>query len=174
MGGSVLQGVVVFCVLLIVNFIVITKGAGPDGRGRRALRAGRDAGQTAGHRRGYVGRRHRPCRGQARGANVEQAETTFFGSLDGASKFVKGDAVAGLLITLLNIVVGLIIGVSVHGMPLGMAFKTYAILTVGDGLVSQIPAVIISIARRCCWRAAARPGPPTLRCFASSGAIRRR
>ncbi|MFU8825824.1 FHIPEP family type III secretion protein, partial [Yoonia sp.] len=76
----------------------------------------------------------------------EQAETTFFGSLDGASKFVKGDAIAGLLITALNLVMGLIIGVTMHGMPLGRAFETYAILTVGDGLVSQVPAVVISIA----------------------------
>ena len=76
----------------------------------------------------------------------EQQETTFFGSLDGASKFVKGDAVAGLLITLLNLVMGLIMGTVVHGMPLAQAFETYAILTVGDGLVTQIPAVIISIA----------------------------
>ena len=76
----------------------------------------------------------------------EQQETTFFGSLDGASKFVKGDAVAGLLITLLNLIMGLIMGVVVHDMALGHAFETYTILTVGDGLVSQIPAVIISIA----------------------------
>ena len=76
----------------------------------------------------------------------EQQETTFFGSLDGASKFVKGDAIAGLLITLLNLVAGLIMGTLVHDMPIGDAFETYAILTVGDGLVSQIPAVIISIA----------------------------
>ncbi len=74
------------------------------------------------------------------------SKSTFFGSLDGASKFVKGDAVAGLLITLLNFVMGLIMGTVVHGMPIGQAFETYAILTVGDGLVSQIPAVIISIA----------------------------
>ena len=79
---------------------------------------------------------------------IEQEETTFFGSLDGASKFVKGDAVAGLLITLLNLVVGLAMGVLVHGMPVGDAFETYSILTVGDGLVTQIPAVIISIASR--------------------------
>lgn len=77
---------------------------------------------------------------------TEQAETTFFGSLDGASKFVKGDAIAGLLITALNLVVGLIIGLAVHDMQIGQAFETYSILTVGDGLVSQIPAVIISIA----------------------------
>ncbi len=76
----------------------------------------------------------------------EQAETTFFGSLDGASKFVKGDAVAGLLITALTLVAGLASGVFVQGMAIGQAFETYAILTVGDGLVSQIPAVIISVA----------------------------
>ncbi|MGB0499412.1 MAG: FHIPEP family type III secretion protein, partial [Rubricella sp.] len=73
-------------------------------------------------------------------------ETTFFGSLDGASKFVKGDAIAGLLITLLNLLMGLAMGIIVHGMEAGAAFETYAILTVGDGLVTQIPAVIISIA----------------------------
>jgi flagellar biosynthesis protein FlhA len=76
----------------------------------------------------------------------ELDETNFFGSLDGVSKFVKGDAVAGLLITALNIVVGLIMGIMVHDMPVGLAFETYAILTVGDGLVTQIPAVIISVA----------------------------
>ena len=73
-------------------------------------------------------------------------EEVFLGSLDGASKFVKGDAIAGLLITILNLVMGLIIGVVMHDMEVGRAFETYAILTVGDGLVSQIPAVIISIA----------------------------
>ena len=145
MGGSVLQGVVVFCVLLIVNFIVITKGAGrmAEVGARFALDAmpGKqlaiDADMAAGAIDHAEARRRR---------EREQAETTFFGSLDGVSKFVKGDAVAGLMITMLNIVVGLIIGVVVHGMPVGRAFETYAILTVGDGLVSQIPAVIISIA----------------------------
>ena len=77
---------------------------------------------------------------------LELAETNFFGSLDGVSKFVKGDAVAGLLITGLNLVMGLIMGVVFHDMPFGEAFETYSILTVGDGLVSQIPAVIISVA----------------------------
>jgi flagellar biosynthesis protein FlhA len=145
MGGSVLQGVVVFCVLLIVNFIVITKGAGrmAEVGARFALDAmpGKqlaiDADMAAGAIDHAEARRRR---------EREQAETTFFGSLDGVSKFVKGDAVAGLMITMLNIVVGLIIGVVVHGMPVGRALETYAILTVGDGLVSQIPAVIISIA----------------------------
>ncbi|MDE3029430.1 MAG: FHIPEP family type III secretion protein, partial [Paracoccaceae bacterium] len=145
MGGSVLQGVVVFCVLMIVNFIVITKGAGrmAEVGARFALDAmpGKQLAIDADMAAGAID--HTEARKRR---EREQAETTFFGSLDGVSKFVKGDAVAGLMITTLNIVVGLIIGVVVHGMPVGQAFKTYAILTVGDGLVSQIPAVIISIA----------------------------
>ena len=144
MGGNLLLGLVIFCVLLIVNFVVITKGAGRmaevgarfalDGMPGKQLAI--DADMAAGaitHAEAKV-RRER-----------ELAETNFFGALDGASKFVKGDAVAGLLITVLNIVMGLIMGVFVHGMPLAKAFETYSILTVGDGLVSQIPAVIISV-----------------------------
>jgi flagellar biosynthesis protein FlhA len=145
MSGSVLLGVVVFTVLLIVNFIVITKGAGrmAEVGARFALDAmpGKQLAIDADVSSGAIDHQEAKARRER-----EQAETTFFGSLDGASKFVKGDAVAGVLITLLNIVMGLIIGTLVHGMPLGQAFETYAILTVGDGLVSQIPAVIISIA----------------------------
>ncbi|TCP61182.1 flagellar biosynthesis protein FlhA [Rhodovulum bhavnagarense] len=145
MGGSVFLGLVVFGVLMIVNFMVITKGAGRmaevgarfalDGMPGKQLAIDSDMAAGAIDHAEARARRER-----------EQAETTFFGSLDGASKFVKGDAVAGLLITLLNLVMGLGMGVFVHGMPLGRALETYAILTVGDGLVSQIPAVIISIA----------------------------
>ncbi|TQV70017.1 flagellar biosynthesis protein FlhA [Aliiroseovarius halocynthiae] len=145
MGGSILLGLVVFCVLLIVNFIVITKGAtrmaevgarfALDGMPGKQLAIDSDMSAGAIDHAEAKARRER-----------EQAETTFFGSLDGASKFVKGDAVAGLLITFLNLVMGLIIGVVIHGMDLSSAFQTYAILTVGDGLVTQIPAVIISIA----------------------------
>lgn len=145
MGGSVFMGLVVFGVLLIVNFIVITKGAARmaevgarfalDGMPGKQLAI--DSDMSAGAIDHAEAKRRR---------ETEQAETTFFGSLDGASKFVKGDAVAGLLITLLNLVMGLVIGVTMHGMPLSTAFETYAILTVGDGLVTQIPAVIISIA----------------------------
>ncbi|NIY73311.1 flagellar biosynthesis protein FlhA [Marivivens donghaensis] len=145
MGGSVLLGLVVFSVLLIVNFVVINKGATrmAEVGARFALDAmpGKqlaiDADMSAGAI-DHAEARHR--------REVEQAETTFFGSLDGASKFVKGDAVAGLLITGLNLVMGMIIGTALHGMPIGKALETYAILTVGDGLVSQIPAVVISIA----------------------------
>ncbi|NCO85937.1 MAG: flagellar biosynthesis protein FlhA [Rhodobacterales bacterium] len=145
MGGSVLLGLVVFGVLLIVNFIVINKGATrmAEVGARFALDAmpGKQLAIDADMSAGAIDHAEAKARRE-----LEQAETTFFGSLDGASKFVKGDAVAGLLITALNLVVGLIIGTVMHGMPLGQAFETYAILTVGDGLVSQIPAVIISIA----------------------------
>ena len=145
MGGSVFLGLVVFCVLLIVNFIVITKGAGrmAEVSARFALDAmpGKQLAIDADMAAGAIS--HAEARERRR---IEQEETTFFGSLDGASKFVKGDAIAGLLITLLNLVVGLAMGVLVHGMPLDKAFETYSILTVGDGLVTQIPAVIISIA----------------------------
>ncbi|CUH79785.1 Flagellar biosynthesis protein FlhA [Tritonibacter multivorans] len=145
MGGSVFLGLVVFGVLLIVNFMVITKGAARmaevgarfalDGMPGKQLAI--DSDMSAGAIDHATARERR---------ETEQRETTFFGSLDGASKFVKGDAIAGLLITLLNLVMGLIMGIVVHGMPIGAAFETYAILTVGDGLVSQIPSVIISIA----------------------------
>ena len=145
MGGSVFLGLVVFCVLLIVNFMVITKGAtrmaevgarfALDGMPGKQLAIDSDMSAGAITHVEAKERRER-----------EQQETTFFGSLDGASKFVKGDAIAGLLITMLNLVAGLIMGIAVHDMPIAQAFETYAILTVGDGLVSQIPAVIISIA----------------------------
>jgi len=145
MGGSVFLGLVVFGVLLIVNFIVITKGAGRMAEvGARFALDGMPGKQLAIDSDMAAGAiSHAEARERRR---VEQEETTFFGSLDGASKFVKGDAVAGLLITLLNLVVGLAMGVLVHGMPVHDAFETYSILTVGDGLVTQIPAVIISIA----------------------------
>ena len=145
MSGSVFLGLVVFGVLLIVNFIVITKGAGrmAEVGARFALDAmpGKQLAIDADVASGAITHEEAKARRER-----EQSETTFFGSLDGASKFVKGDAVAGLLITMLNMLMGLIMGVAMHDMPIGRAFETYAILTVGDGLVSQIPAVIISIA----------------------------
>ncbi len=145
MGGSVFLGLVVFGVLLIVNFLVITKGATrmAEVGARFALDAmpGKQMAIDSDLSAGAISHE------EARERRLrEQQETTFFGSLDGASKFVKGDAIAGLLITLLNLVMGLVMGTMVHGMRLGQAFETYAILTVGDGLVTQIPAVVISIA----------------------------
>jgi flagellar biosynthesis protein FlhA len=145
MGGSIFLGLVVFGVLLIVNFIVITKGAGRMAEvGARFALDGMPGKQLAIDSDMAAGAiSHEEARERRR---LEQEETTFFGSLDGASKFVKGDAIAGLLITVLNLVMGLAIGVMLHGMPVGEAFQVYSILTVGDGLVNQIPAVIISIA----------------------------
>lgn len=145
MGGNLLLGVVIFCVLLIVNFVVITKGAGrmAEVGARFALDGmpGKQLAIDADMAAGAISHAEAKMRREQ-----ELAETNFFGSLDGASKFVKGDAVAGLLITGLNIVMGLIVGVVIHDMPIGQAFETYSILTVGDGLVAQIPAVIISVA----------------------------
>ena len=168
MGGNLLLGVVIFCVLLIVNFVVITKGAGRmaevgarfalDGMPGKQLAI--DADMAAGAIDHAEAKRRR---------EMELAETTFFGSLDGASKFVKGDAVAGLLITGLNIVMGLVVGVAVHGMPIKQAFETYAILTVGDGLVSQIPAVVISVAAALLLSRGAGKGAADVSFFAQLG-----
>ena len=145
MGGNIFLGLVVFTVLLIVNFMVITKGAGrmAEVGARFALDAmpGKQLAIDSDVAAGAISHEEAKAR-----RTIEQEETTFFGSLDGASKFVKGDAIAGLLITILNLVVGLSVGVGVHGLSFGEAIETYSMLTVGDGLVSQIPAVIISIA----------------------------
>lgn len=145
MNGNVVIGLIVFCVLLIVNFMVINKGATrmAEVGARFALDAmpGKQMAIDSDVAAGAIN--HDEARERRA---LEQAETTFFGSLDGTSKFVKGDAIAGLLITCLNLVVGFLIGIIAHGMPADEAFRTYSILTVGDGLVSQIPAVLISIA----------------------------
>ncbi len=145
MGGNVIIGLIVFSVLLIVNFVVINKGATrmAEVGARFALDAmpGKQMAIDSDVAAGAIN--HDQARDRR---ELEQAETTFFGSLDGTSKFVKGDAVAGLLITALNLIVGFLIGIIGHDMPAGQAFETYSILTVGDGLVSQIPAVLISIA----------------------------
>lgn len=145
MGGNIALGLVVFCVLLMVNFLVINKGATrmAEVGARFALDAmpGKQMAIDSDLASGAISHEQAKERRER-----EQSETTFFGSLDGASKFVKGDAIAGLLITALNLFVGLAIGFFSHGMPLSEGFATYSILTVGDGLVSQIPAVLISIA----------------------------
>ena len=168
MGGSVFLGLVVFGVLLIVNFMVITKGAARmaevgarfalDGMPGKQLAI--DSDMSAGAIDHAEAKRRR---------EMEQRETTFFGSLDGASKFVKGDAIAGLLITLLNLVMGLAMGIIVHDMPIGAAFEAYAILTVGDGLVTQIPAVIISIASALLLARGGNQGATDIALFAQLG-----
>jgi len=168
MGGDIILGLVIFIVLLIVNFIVITKGAGRmaevgarfalDGMPGRQMAI--DADLSAGAIDHAEAKRRR---------ELELAETNFFGSLDGASKFVKGDAIAGLLITLLNIVVGLIVGIFVHDLDTASAFRTYTFLTVGDGLVNQIPAVIISVAAALLLAKGSQKGAVDVSFFAQLG-----
>ncbi len=168
MGGDLILGLVIFIVLMIVNFIVITKGAGRmaevgarfalDGMPGRQLAI--DADVSAGAI-DHAEAKHR--------REQEMAETNFFGSLDGASKFVKGDAIAGLMITGLNIIVGLIVGLVVHGMEPKVAFETYTILTVGDGLVSQIPSVIISVAAALLLAKGSQKGAADVSFFAQLG-----
>lgn len=145
MGGNMFIGLIVFSVLVIVNFMVITKGAGrmAEVGARFALDAmpGKQMAIDADLAAGAINHQEASAR-----RNREQEETAFLGSLDGVSKFMKGDAIAGILITLLNLIAGIGIGVGVHKISFGEAVQNYSILTVGDGLVSQIPAVIISIA----------------------------
>lgn len=144
-GGNVVVGIVVFIVLVVINFIVITKGAGriAEVSARFILDAlpGKqmsiDAELAAGSLTDEQAR--------ARRREVEQ-EADFFGAMDGASKFVRGDAIAGLIITAVNILGGLIVGMVQHNMAIGDAMARFTILTVGDGLVSQIPALLISTA----------------------------
>ncbi len=145
MGGETVIGLTIFAILIVINFVVITKGAGriAEVAARFSLDAmpGKQMAIDADLNAGTI------TEAQARERRAEiEAESGFYGAMDGASKFVKGDAVAGLLITAINVIVGLIIGVAIHGVPFGEAFKTYTILTVGDGLVSQIPALIVSTA----------------------------
>ncbi|WP_033921475.1 flagellar biosynthesis protein FlhA [Sphingomonas sp. 37zxx] len=145
MGGEPVIGLTIFAILVVINFVVITKGAGriAEVAARFSLDAmpGKQMAIDADLSAGMI------TDVQARERRTEiEAESGFYGAMDGASKFVKGDAIAGLLITAINIVVGLIIGVAIHGVPFGEAFHTYTTLTVGDGLVSQIPALIVSTA----------------------------
>jgi len=145
MSGNPVIGVIVFAILVIVNFIVITKGSGriAEVSARFSLDAmpGKQMAIDADLSSGLINE------DEARTRRDELSqESGFFGSMDGASKFVRGDAVAGLLITLINVVGGMIIGMAQQGMSFSDASMTYTILTVGDGLVSQIPALIVSTA----------------------------
>lgn len=144
-GGSLLTGMTVFGVISVVNFMVITKGSGrmAEVSARFALDSlpGKQLAIDGDLSSGAIDH------DEAKNRRIkEQREISFYGSLDGASKFVKGDAIAGLLIVLINLFVGLAAGVLVHGMPVGEALGTYSRLTIGDGLVSQIPALITSMA----------------------------
>ena len=144
-GGNYAVGFVVFAILVIINFAVITKGAGriAEVAARFTLDAmpGKQMAIDADLNAGLIG--DEEARGRRKGVALE---ADFYGAMDGASKFVRGDAVAGILITAINIIGGLIIGVIQQGMSVGDAAKIYTLLTVGDGLVAQIPALVISTA----------------------------
>ncbi|WP_336698471.1 flagellar biosynthesis protein FlhA [Pantoea dispersa] len=144
-GGNFAIGIIVFVILIIINFMVITKGAGRIAEvGARFVLDGMPGKQMAidaDLNAGIIGEEEARRRRQ----DVTQ-ESDFYGSMDGASKFVRGDAIAGLLIMAINILGGLVIGVGQHDMSFGDAATTYTLLTIGDGLVAQIPGLIISTA----------------------------
>ncbi len=149
-GGFVMQGnpvigIIVFSILVIVNFVVITRGSGriAEVAARFSLDAmpGKQMAIDADLSAGIITEEEAKTR-----RKTLEDESTFYGAMDGASKFVRGDAIAGLLITFINIIAGMIIGIAQMGMSLGAAGTSYTLLTIGDGLVSQIPALIISVA----------------------------
>ncbi len=145
MGGDVVIGVILFAILLVVNFMVITKGSGriAEVAARFSLDAmpGKQMAIDADLSAGLINE----ATARVRRRELEE-ESGFYGAMDGAAKFVRGDAIAGLLITVINIFGGLAIGLVRHGMPFSEAAATFTTLTVGDGLVSQIPALLVSTA----------------------------
>ncbi|MCG8158108.1 flagellar biosynthesis protein FlhA [Brenneria goodwinii] len=144
-GGNFAIGIVVFIILVLINFMVITKGAGRIAEvGARFVLDGMPGKQMAidaDLNAGLIGEDE----AKKRRSEVTQ-EADFYGSMDGASKFVRGDAIAGLMIMVINIVGGLLVGMLQHSMPLSQAAESYTLLTIGDGLVAQIPALVISTA----------------------------
>lgn len=144
-GGNFVVGMIVFAILMIINFVVVTKGAGrvSEVSARFTLDAmpGKQMAIDADLNSGVI------TQEEAKKRRLEvMQEADFYGSMDGASKFVRGDAVAGLLILFINLIGGIIIGIFQHGLPLSLAVKTFSILTIGDGLVAQIPSLLMSIA----------------------------
>ncbi|TAK52395.1 MAG: flagellar biosynthesis protein FlhA [Gammaproteobacteria bacterium] len=144
-GGSYAVGIVVFAILVIINFVVVTKGAGrvSEVSARFTLDAmpGKQMAIDADLNAGILGH----AEAQARRQEIRE-EADFYGAMDGASKFVRGDAVAGILIVFINLFGGLVIGMVQHDLSLAEAGRSYALLTVGDGLVAQIPALLLSVA----------------------------
>ncbi|MGH4120088.1 flagellar biosynthesis protein FlhA [Clostridium sp.] len=144
-GGNYVVGIIIFLIIIIIQFIVITAGAGrvSEVSARFTLDAmpGKQMSIDADLNAGAI------TEEEARGRRTKlQDEASFYGAMDGASKFVKGDAIAGIIVTIINIFGGIIIGVVMLGMPISEATSTYVRLTVGDGLVGQIPALLISVA----------------------------
>ncbi len=144
-GGNYVVGAVVFAILMIINFVVVTKGAGriSEVSARFTLDAmpGKQMAIDADLNAGLIDQ----AQAKSRRAEVAQ-EAEFYGSMDGASKFVRGDAVAGLLILFINLIGGMAVGMLQHGLPFGEAGKVYALLTIGDGLVAQLPSLLLSTA----------------------------
>ncbi|MCC6535486.1 MAG: flagellar biosynthesis protein FlhA [Burkholderiales bacterium] len=144
-GGNYTVGLTVFVIMVVINFVVITKGAGriAEVSARFTLDAmpGKQMAIDADLNAGLIGEDE----ARTRRATIAQ-EADFYGSMDGASKFVRGDAVAGILILVINVLGGLIVGVAQHGLDIGTAARNYTLLTIGDGLVAQIPALVISTA----------------------------
>jgi len=145
MGGNFVIGAIVFTILVVVNFVVITKGSGriAEVAARFSLDAmpGKQMAIDADLSAGLIDE----GKARARRKDLED-ESNFFGAMDGASKFVRGDAIAGLIITAINVVGGIFIGVAQHGLSFSEATHTFTLLSVGDGLVSQIPALVVSTA----------------------------
>jgi flagellar biosynthesis protein FlhA len=145
MNGNFVIGIIVFTILVIVNFVVITKGSGriAEVAARFNLDAmpGKQMAIDADLSAGLINETD----ARTRRKHLED-ESSFFGAMDGASKFVRGDAIAGLLVVFINVIGGMIIGIAQQGMPFAEAARTYTLLTVGDGLVTQIPALIVSTA----------------------------
>ncbi|MDH2198215.1 flagellar biosynthesis protein FlhA [Ectopseudomonas oleovorans] len=144
-GGNYVVGIVVFAILMIINFVVVTKGAGriSEVSARFTLDAmpGKLMAIDADLNAGLIDQNE----AKKRRSEVAQ-EADFYGSMDGASKFVRGDAIAGLLILFINLIGGIAIGVLQHGLPFAEAGKVYTLLTIGDGLVAQIPSLLLSTA----------------------------
>ena len=145
MGGSFIIGIIIFAIILVVNFVVITKGstriAEVSARFTLDSMPGKQMAIDADLSSGLIDEET----AKRRRKELEQ-ESTFFGAMDGASKFVRGDAVAGLIIVFINAIGGILIGTLQHGMGIGDAASSYVALTIGDGLVTQVPAIVISIA----------------------------
>jgi len=144
-GGNYVVGIVVFAILMIINFVVVTKGAGriSEVSARFTLDAmpGKQMAIDADLNAGLIDQ----VEAKKRRSEVAQ-EADFYGSMDGASKFVRGDAVAGLLILFINLIGGIAIGMLQHGLSFGDAGRIYTLLTIGDGLVAQIPSLLLSTA----------------------------
>lgn len=143
-GGNYVVGLIVFLILIVVQYVVVTNGAQrvSEVAARFTLDSmpGQQMSIDADLNMGFIDQ----AEAQRRRKNLEK-EAGFYGAMDGASKFVKGDAIAGIIILLINIVGGLVIGIMQHRMPWGEALRTYTLLTIGDGIVTQVPALVISV-----------------------------